>query len=306
MIANNKKLDMPSKPKRGVGKANGTFGELLQGVLSDDSDFLVTLPIESYSYCYFYARDTDSIRILPMSKKKSAILASKILSFYKLPTGGDILIKSELEEGKGLASSTADMIATARAIENYYNLSIPVDVLERLIREIEPTDGIMYDGIVSYYHKEVKLMKYIGECPPMTILGIDEGGEVETIEFNKKAKPFNKEEKKEYENLLSKITSGILNNDMTLIGEVASRSALINQSLHPKRTFEDIKRINSAINGLGVITAHSGTYIGILLSQLDTQHDWKVKQGEYELKKLGYDVRLFNTKVQHIKEKFHV
>ena len=35
----------------GYGKSHASFGELLQGRLSDNRDFLVTLPIDLWSIC---------------------------------------------------------------------------------------------------------------------------------------------------------------------------------------------------------------------------------------------------------------
>jgi len=282
--------------KKGIGKAFGTFGEMLQGVLPDNLNFLVTLPIERYSICHFTPDpERTSLHIKPAHKKKSLQLALEILLTYGLPMGGEIEIHSELREGKGLASSTADMIATARAIEGCFKIEIPVTELESMIRKIEPTDGIMYQGVVSYFHREVRLKERIGCCPPLSILAIDEGGVVDTVAFNHEPQPYTDLNKKEYQALLDELTFAIKTGNVGKLGDITTRSAELNQILRPKKTLEKMKTINEVIGGSGIVTAHSGTYIGIIISRDDPEYHSKIKKGLYELKNNGYEVDVFHS-----------
>ncbi|WP_260858248.1 kinase [Fictibacillus phosphorivorans] len=290
------KEPLPLSTKRqGYGRSCGTFGELLQGVLPNEQNFLVTFPIEMYSTCTFVPIDGETLSIMPEGKVKSLQLAKRILEFYELPLGGHLLLNSELQQGKGLASSTADMVATARAIEDYYDFSIPVILLEDFIREIEPSDGIMHAGVVVYYHKELRLKEALGDCPSFTILGIDEGGEVDTVQFNRTAKPFTKSEKQEYESLLSQMCTAFKSNDLEWIGKICTRSAILNQKLRPKKHLEHLITICQEIGGIGVVTAHSGTYIGMLLHDRDPQYQKKLSEGTNRLKGLGYPVQSFHS-----------
>src|SRR5207302_1757315 len=98
----------------GKGKAFGTFGELLQGRLDNsDGDFLVTFPIARYSHATF-ATDPKSAAVIvyPPYKYKSQKLADMILEYYALPKGGILVLESDIPVGKGLASSSADLVAT--------------------------------------------------------------------------------------------------------------------------------------------------------------------------------------------------
>ncbi|MGG2017593.1 kinase [Bacillus sp. S10(2024)] len=282
--------------KKGSGKACGTFGELLQGVLPEDRNFLVTLPINRYSRCEFISiPEAKDLSIYPPNQTKSLEIAKRILQFYSLPAGGSIKIYSELSKGKGLASSTADMVAVSRAIESCFKINIPSSILEMLLREIEPSDGVMYPGIVSFYHKEVKIRESIADCPPLTVIALDEGGQVDTVAFNDLPKPFNLEEKQEYQMLLEQMVLSVRNQDLTLLGEVATRSAELNQKLHAKRTFEKMHSICEAIGGLGVVIAHSGTYIGILISKTDPFYSQKISSGLLKIRELGYPTEIFHT-----------
>ena len=86
----------------GVGKAHGTFGELLQGQLPDsEKDFLVTLPIARWSTASFLPTpDSDEIRVLPAHKHKSRRLVGEILRAYGYRGGGVLTVSSTLPEGK--------------------------------------------------------------------------------------------------------------------------------------------------------------------------------------------------------------
>ncbi|RRN69527.1 kinase [Peribacillus simplex] len=287
--------------KTGRGRAYGTFGELLQGVLPGDFNFLVTLPVERYSVCTFStgSKYNNNLMVTPCHKKKSLQLAKNILTLYNLPLAGLVEIQSDLREGKGLASSTADMIATARAIEACYQIEIPVYQLESMIRSIEPSDGIMHQGVVSYYHREVRLKDKIGPCPRLSILAIDEGGVVDTVSFNHKPNPFSEKNKREYEALLDTLTLALETNDINLLGDVTTRSAELNQLLRPKVNLEKMKIIKETIGGAGIVTAHSGTYIGIIISKEDPEYQTKINNGLEELKGQGFDVDIFHSYEEH-------
>src|SRR4029079_11819053 len=99
-------------------------------------------------------------------------------------------LESNIPIGKGLASSSADLVATARAIDDCFKLGMSEEILKMFLRQIEPTDGVMYPGVVSFYHRQVQLREFLGQLPGLTIVSIDEGGEVDTVEFNKIPKPF--------------------------------------------------------------------------------------------------------------------
>lgn len=281
----------------GKGQAFGTFGELLQGVGKDGKDFLVTLPIDRFSTAHFLSTPYQPrLTVSPSQKYKAEGLATLILEHYHLPSGGILELESNLPVGKGLASSSADLVAVARAIDDCFGLHTPVEQLLCFLRQIEPTDGVMYEGTVAFYHRNVSPYKYLGQLPELAIVGIDEGGEVDTIEFNKKPKVFAQDEKAEYEWLLKKISQAIVEQDLHAIGEVSLRSAILNQKLHKKLFFEQIRAICQQIEGLGVVVAHSGTYLGILLSPQEPHFHSQLHSAFAAMRELAGNVTLFHSR----------
>lgn len=251
----------------GTGMCFGTFGELLQGALpKQERDFLVTLPIPRYSTATFTSLSgSREIHVYPPHKEKSRRLAEKLLHIFDLKSGGFLFIQSELSAGKGCASSSADMVATARAIQSAFGVSISRASLARLMSSIEPSDGVMYPGIISFYHRAGVLRKFLGYLPPLIIVGLDEGGQVDTVEFNARRKPFGRVQRAEYEELLIGIERAIAHSDLRSLGEISTRSAILNQEILSKIHLDLLLDMSRRYKALGVVVAHSGTHLGLLL-----------------------------------------
>ncbi|SCK48037.1 kinase [Streptomyces sp. WMMB 322] len=261
----------PRQGMTGVGTAFGTFGELLQGALpEEDGDFLVTLPVARWSMAAFQQDPgADGITVRPSRKKKALQLARMIAQEVPDPVAGILTVNSVIPEGKGLASSSADLVATARAVASSLNIPMPPSRIERLLARIEPTDGVLYPAIVAFHHRAVRLRAVLGSLPAMTVVGIDEGGAVDTVDFNRIPKSFSAAQCCEYARLLDRLADAVPRHDLEEVGRVATRSALMNQPLRYKRSLEPMLEICRDVGGLGVAVGHSGTTLGVLLDGRD-------------------------------------
>lgn len=281
----------------GRGEAFGTFGELLQGVLLEENlDFLVTFPIRAFSRAVFVPEPGGSVvTVQPAGKVKSRRVAQLILEHFDLQCGGTLTLQSDLPEGKGLASSSADLVATARAVATAFRLEIPVELLQSFMRQIEPSDGVMYPGVVAFHHRKVELRHYLGQLPAITVVSIDEGGQVDTIEFNRLPKPFSDADKHEYRQLLDELDRAIREQDVRAIGRVATRSAVLNQKLRPKQRLDDLSMIARDVGALGVAVAHSGTCLGVLLSPEEPDYAEKLARTRELLGQLSDTVTVHHS-----------
>ncbi|GAA3097292.1 kinase [Streptomyces rectiviolaceus] len=251
----------------GVSAAFGTFGELLQGVLpEEDGDFLVTLPVARWAMARFELDpDSDVLEVWPPHKKKAKRLTAMIMEDVARPAGGVLRIDSMLPEGKGLASSSADLVATARAVGNALGEEMPPRRIESYLARIEPTDGVLYPSVVAFHHRSVRLRAQLGSLPSMAVVSIDEGGAVDTVDFNSIPKPFTMADRREYARLLDRVSGAVARRDLAEVGAVATASARMNQVLRHKRSLEPMIDICREVGGLGVVVGHSGTTLGVLL-----------------------------------------
>ncbi|QLY28076.1 kinase [Nocardia huaxiensis] len=277
----------------GVGSAFGSCGELLQGVTAvDRRDFLVTLPIRQGSVAVFEPGAPDGdLEVIPPHKTKSRALAARMLD----RRGGRLTLISELAEGKGLASSTADLVATARAIADAEGRAIAAAEIEDLLRGIEPSDGVMYPGSVAFYHREVRLFARLPALPPLTIVVADEGGQLDTVEFNRRDKPFTAADRREYTRLLADLTDALARRDPRRIGEVATRSAIMNSVLRERPHLDLARRAARQMGALGVLIAHSGTTTGILLADDDPDYAGKLAEAHRISAEYGTSVSVHRT-----------
>lgn len=270
----------PHGVTEGVGQACGTFGELLQGALADPPvDFLVTLPINAGSAAYFRCDVAAAdVSVSPPDRSKARALARLMLAQRDLDAGGQLTLRTDIPLGKGLASSSADLVATARAVGRAMGRCPSAPEIEDLLRSIEPSDGVMYPGTVAFCHREVRLLGYLGRLPDLTIVGVDEGGDVDTIAFNRGPRWFSGNERHEYGRLLGALRRAIPRRDTRTIGAVASRSADMHQRRHPKRMLAEMLDICRAAGGRGVVAAHSGTMLGVLLDEADPTFPWRLQR----------------------------
>ncbi|MER9839602.1 hypothetical protein NKJ28_32485 [Mesorhizobium sp. M0145] len=260
----------------------GTFGELLQGQLPagsvlQDSHFLVTMPIALFARALFTPiAGTRSVTVYPSHKLKAKQLAENLVSALGA-SGGILLLQSELPEGKGLASSSADLVAAARSIARCFNRRIRTSLIEKLMAEIEPSDGVMYPGVVAYHQRACRLLSFLGQMPPLAIVGIDEGGTVETVDYDQRRGEISANQRAEYHELLDRARTAVPQGDTAEIGRIATASALLHQERAPKEHLSSMLKISEANNALGVIVAHSGTISGILLDRMAADFPRKLR-----------------------------
>ncbi len=284
----------------GSATANGTFGELLQGALpgadSDDTRFLVTLPVAYWSLARFSSCPALSeVRAGPGMRTKSAALANLILRDLDAPPGGHLHFGGTIPVGKGLASSSADMVATARAVTAAWGAELPGDRLGELMAQIEPTDGVQHSGVVAYRHRTGQLLTHLGHLPNLVVVALDEGGHLDTVTYNRRPVAFSAQQRAEYAELLDTLTRAVTALDLRTIGAVATRSAELNQRLLPRRHFAALQDVCLCNEALGLVTCHSGTMLGILLDPEQPGHAERLTRVVNQAQPLGEQVRIIRT-----------
>ncbi|MCM3654550.1 kinase [Metabacillus litoralis] len=249
--------------KIGKGKCSGTFGELVQGVL-DQQPFLITLPIPVLKSEAIFIPDSIKSEINGFRSNTKALEAcKKVFQWFGLSGGGFLQLHSNIPRGKGMASSSADLVAAMRAVADSFSIPLTDDIISRIASEIEPTDGVMFEGVVAFDYINGQHIESFGSLPPFGMIGIDIGGVIDTIQFNQQPKQYDRSDRHTFFEAYNLIKSGIKNMDLSQICMASTMSAKVNEKILPKPYFKEIERLTSICQG-GIIVAHSGTVLGIL------------------------------------------
>jgi len=190
-----------------------------------------------------------------------------MLNVLGMTRGAQITIEftRNIPIGKGLSSSTADMLAVVRAFQEVFGVLVTETFISRLFAQIEPHDALHYPMSVAYNHRQGNLLNKLGYIPNFNIIAVDAGGELSTVEYNKHLN-FSQEILGEYDQLYQNLLLAFTQKDDREIARCAKRSA----ELHVKRTgnrfLDNILKKTAEFDILGILATHSGTCAGLLLS----------------------------------------
>jgi uncharacterized protein involved in propanediol utilization len=260
---------LKSQKFEGIGEHYGTCGELVQGFLSEGKQFHVTCPINKTSSVKAHIRKDFTPKInYPdgFSKiKKAAELALKSLDkdWYSV----DIERWSDLDIGKGMGSSTADIIATVKAIYSAFNAEVSEQILIDIATTIESSDGSMVDGMVAFNHKNGEIYHRFNYYPKFNIVIIipESTYNTESIKFAGKEL-----DSKKFEKIFNKLQKADIKNDIKLFAKCAMKSADLNLEYLPNKLIYQIRKdMKKNKKILGYCVGHTGNVCGALFMPND-------------------------------------
>ncbi len=243
--------------------APGSCGELVQGTLAG-RHFLITCPIDLYTAV---AVEPGGHMLAAGGKTIEAVRRTWAYLGVSCPQFA-ITVSSALPPGKGMASSSADISAACQAAALAAGRTLSADEIADIALSIEPTDGIFYPGVVMFDHVCGLIRKPLGAPPPMSILIFDAGGQVDTLEFNRRRDlaELNAAKEAQVRQAVELVSRGLATGDPLAIGRGATLSALANQAILPKPCLNKVIAIAGRYGAAGINTAHSGTVIGVLFA----------------------------------------
>lgn len=242
-------------------RAPGSCGELVQGTISGNH-FLITCPVD------LYAEVTVEIGGQGGSAgEKTMAAVRKTWAFLGVDYDRvAVSALSALPRGKGMASSSADISAACQAAALCAGRTLTPDEIADIALGIEPSDGVFYPGIVMFDHIGGLIRKPLGDPPPLAVAIFDAGGEVDTLQFNRRddLPGLNAAKEPAVREAVELVTRGLAAGDAALIGRGATLSALANQGILPKPCLSVMADLLPGLGAVGLNTAHSGTVIGVL------------------------------------------
>ncbi len=254
----------------------GVCGELVQGMLNDDY-YLVTCPIDYFSRVQVDLFSEGPPGVGPPiagptvvgpenSPKAVAAVSATLAHLGREKLSGRLAISNPIPRGKGMGSSSADVVAAIAATGLALDQELSPEAVGRLALMEEPTDGVMFPGIALFDHRQGRLMEELGPPPPMEIVALDLGGTVDTVEFNREdRRALWQSLRPETDQALELVRQGIKEVDPKKLGRGATLSAEANQRVLLKPQLPDVLRFAQSQDAAGVTVGHSGTIIGVLL-----------------------------------------
>lgn len=247
-------------------------GELLQGWILG-GERLISCPIDWFSYvCINEGKPLRSERPRMRQMLKSvlhyldypATLAAQLqIDFY-----------SSIPVGKGLASSTADIAATAQATARFLGHELRHQELAKLCVAIEPTDSTIFNDLTLFDHRKGDVLHTFTHFPKVEILLLESPEVVLTQDYHKLDREHyllaNQTQLMQAWQLMQTACD---TQDPRRLGEATTLSAAASQSLLAKPHFEQFMRLIDETGIYGLNVAHSGSVVGLLYDSLHHDRD---------------------------------
>lgn len=259
-----------TSPWRAATKtAAGTCGELVQGFTSQSVPFHVTCPIAKTATVTVTARPAPEFTITQLASGLSKIAqalrrTAAILELEPL----EIRVEhwSDLEVGKGMGSSTADITAAARALAAAADRDLSPDQLAKIATSIESSDGSMYPGLVAFNQKTGDVLEQFAWWPQFAVVMI-----TPPQVFNTESANFSGKEMlgTEFDEILDGLRTAAAKRDAAAFAQAATHSAAINQRFVPNPYHALLEDRIDGFGAIGINVGHTGTIAGLLFDAAD-------------------------------------
>ena len=258
-------------------KIYSRIGELMQGVLPDASAFLVGgLPSRSW-YSEALLRSGNTVEPEPSGgatitrqatlyaslppKTRSALNLLERQVGLRLPEEVRIELRSNIPWGKGLSSSSTDILSVLCVANAFLRTQLSPGDLYRIAAQVEPTDPCLCDDI-SVFYQHTGCRGATVDLPPVTLLYFDAapGTSVDTL-----AMPDNRHPGagRFFSWLLRRLIKAAADADYEQLFDAITYSAEYNQQLLLLPGFAELYRLAEESHA-GLMVAHSGTVAGLL------------------------------------------
>lgn len=253
----------------------------------------MTLPCNLFeSRAVFYPSFGEELVVKPDWKKKALKAAQLTLnSITKIHVGGTIEIESNIPISLGLGSSTADVVASVRAVCDAMCYTLDEeDIAHITVRAETACDSLMFnDTAVLFAHRQGCVIETLGmPLPPLHVVGFNndpDGTGVDTLAFP--PADYSWQEVEMFRPIVGLLRRSIKLKNSLLLGQAATASSRLNQRFLPKPQFERILRIANDVKAIGLQVAHSGTVMGLLFDPAQPHLNNSLEQTYAELDKIG-------------------
>jgi uncharacterized protein involved in propanediol utilization len=254
----------------------GKIGEWLQG--TDKSGDPIVYPLTTTSSPFrtvTWIEPATNLSIVfkspqaPGRKTELAVNEMALACGFATECGYRITIWNSPPRAKGLGSSSIDIASALLSIKHYRNLDLSDAALFEVMCRVERSDFLFSPELIVATNPVTGSFSIAGTAPACIVLALDtaplERVDTEAVRHLDFAR---RRFGQEYEELCSLIQTG----DREAMFYASTRSAEINDQLLPKPGFSTARKLANDFQTLGLVAAHTGTYLGLLFpSPVDTE-----------------------------------
>ncbi|MEE3650991.1 MULTISPECIES: GHMP family kinase ATP-binding protein [unclassified Brenneria] len=241
-------------------------GELLQGwILGGEK--LISCPVDWFSEVSV----TDGQPGVTERPQMRRMLETVVAHFGLPPDtayGLHIDFTSTIPVAKGMASSTADIAATAQATARHLGATLDEAALAALCVQLEPTDSTLFRQLTLFDHQTAGTTISCDWQPTMDILLLESPQTLNTADYHRlDRRQALLDNADALERAWRLFRAAAKTGDPVKLGEACTLSARASQHMLVKPAFIDLLDLveSSGIYGLNV--AHSGSVVGLLLDR---------------------------------------
>ena len=283
----------------GHGLSTGHHGEIIQGYFADDEAAaggrhgLVTLPcpgLISEAWVQRTDRARGVVDELGGRAKAAAAGNATLEAFGATRIGLRLHVRSTIPIGHGFGSSSADVVATIRAVCDLLGVVIaPRELAELAVAAEVAADPLMFEEVVLFAQRAGVVIEELGRrLPPLRVLGFysaPHGPGVDTLAQPPIRYPL--QERGEFERLRERLAVAVREGDAGGLGAVATASASISHRHLAVPQLDAFLEIAEAVGAVGLQVAHSGDVAGLLFEGDDPTAGGRMVRAQRLLARCG-------------------
>ena len=257
-----------------IGVCRGSLGELFQGpsVHCANEIVIISALIQHSSTVWLIPPATHTpIELAGRTRCDSSShpKAFKALDLYCTASGlawpeGDWLYATKLEVGRGMASSTADIVAMLRCAASYHQQPIADADLMRILSAIERSDSVFLDQLALFCSSKHQIIQLFSPLPRLYAAYFHEPDPVETDSAKAILLAHYQHYLSHYQPLYQRMLHAFSTGNTQGICQVSTHSSQLGQHVLPKPHFVPLQRRMQQFKANGIITAHTGSVLGYL------------------------------------------
>lgn len=242
----------------------GSAGEVIQGIV-EGREVLVSLTIDRFSEMEVFFGSAKSMPQELWKSRKALELALEYFGARHLEGQIAFRRRRSLPEGKGFASSTADIAALLGALAQLLGRRIRGEEIARIALAIEPTDGTFFPNWCLFDHLRGEAFLSLPAPRHLGLVVVELLGKVDTLSVDREGLRRHFERfSRETERAFRMLERGLEEGDLTLVGKAATTSGSIMEEYEPNAVFRLLLEASKDIGALGVSRAHTGNSFGVL------------------------------------------